>query len=607
VITIKINGNISSLKKSTIEQLELLYDYNSDSSTFVNEELVIKMAELTSLINRELAVHIDKKGKIVDVSVGDNATVSLPEIDGRRDSERLTGVRCVHTHPNGDAMLSDVDINALLSLKLDAMVSIGVNDGNVTGIYAAILAKDDNGEFTETEIYGPYTVGSSRLDALLKIIRERDEASGTLLFKNNNDLERAILVGIETGRTQNSGGKSEGQNLLDELEELARTAGAIVLKKVLQKKTVKDAAFLIGRGKVEELGLLRQALNVNLIIFDDELSGAQVRNIEEITGIKVIDRTTLILDIFAQRARSREGKLQVELAQLKYLLPRLMGMGTQLSRLGGGIGTRGPGESKLEVDRRHIRRKINILESELSNIEKRREIMRRDRIKSAIPVIALVGYTNSGKSTIMNKLCGSDVLAENKLFATLDPTIRKLSVAIGKDALLIDTVGFIRKLPHELIESFKSTLEETIHADVLLHVVDASSGETSTQINTVNEILESLNALNKSMIIVLNKIDLLKDEHARVPVECNGNAVFEVSALTGQGMDKLLEHIGNTVMNEEVDLELLIPYNEGWAVSYAFDNAKIIESTHIEGGTKVRLSILKRKADKLSGFILTKS
>ena len=604
MIAITINGNINSLKRSVLDALELLYDYNSDSGTFLNVDLVSKMAELTSIINRELAVHVDKKGKVVDVSVGDSSTVSLPEIDGRRDISRLTGIRCLHTHPNGDAMLSDIDINALINLKLDAMVSIGVNDGIVTGIYAALLSKNDAGEFTETEIYGPYSLGSTRMDVLLKIIRDRDESSSTVLFNNSNEFERAILVGIESSKSNTAGEKSEGENLLDELEELARTAGAIVLKKILQKKPVKDAAFLIGRGKVDEIGLLRQALNANLIIFDDELSGAQVRNLEEIIGAKVIDRTTLILDIFAQRAQSSEGKLQVELAQLKYRLPRLMGLGNQLSRLGGGIGTRGPGEKKLEVDRRHIRRKINLLEDELLNIEKRREIMRRDRTKSAIPVIALVGYTNSGKSTIMNKLCGTDVLAENKLFATLDPTVRKLAIATGKDALLIDTVGFIRKLPHELIESFKSTLEEAVHADILLHVVDASSDETSTQIATVNEILENLKALDRPIVIVLNKIDLLKDEHTRVPLDYSGNAVFEVSALTGQGMDKLLEHIGNTVLKEEIELELLIPYTDGWAVSYAFENANIIESSHIEGGTKIRLSILKRKVDKLSEFII---
>jgi len=564
--------------------------------------LAAKMAELTGKINREIAVYINRKGNVIDVSVGDSSTVSLPEVEGRRDLAHLLGIRCIHTHPNGEGIVSLVDINSLVKLRLDAMVAIGAKDGQITEVYAALPMRDEKGNLGKSVVYGPFGGDDRRINYLWDIIFEADKLKSTAVYLNESDSERAILVGLETSSKALVEGKSEGERSLDELEELAYTAGAVVLEKIIQKRPVKDPAFFIGRGKVEELSLIRQAVDANLIIFDDELSGAQVRNIEEVTGVKVIDRTTLILDIFAKRARSREGKLQVELAQLKYRVSRLIGLGTQLSRLGGGIGTRGPGEKKLEVDRRHIKKRIGFLESQLRDVEKRRNSLRESRSRNAIPTIALVGYTNAGKSTLMNRLCESDVLAENKLFATLDPTTRSFSLAEGREVLLIDTVGFIRKLPHELVEAFKSTLEEAVFADMLIHVVDASSEEAEEQVKVVNSILESLGAASKPVIMALNKIDAVKDR-SRLAILNPKGKIFEISAATGQGIDDMLEGIREILPEDEKEIRLFIPYSDGWVIPYIYQNGKVREQIHGESGTEVKALIKKRKIEPIKEYI----
>lgn len=572
---------------------------------FLPAGLAVKMAELTGKINREIAVYINRKGNIIDVSVGDSSTVSLPEVEGRKDLARLVGVRCIHTHPNGEGMVSLVDLNSLVKMRLDAMVAVGVKDGRITEIYAALPVRDENGNLGKTTVYGPFGKDDKRMNRLWDIILETDKLKSTVVHLNESDEERAVLVGLETSSKVIVGGKSEGERSLDELEELARTAGAVVLEKIIQRRPAKDPAFFIGRGKVEELSLICQALDANLIIFDDELSGVQMRNIEEMTGVKVVDRTTLILDIFAKRARSWEGKLQVELAQLKYRVSRLVGLGTQLSRLGGGIGTRGPGEKKLEVDRRHIKRRISFLEAQLKDVEKRRNSFRESRTRNAIPTIALVGYTNAGKSTLMNRLCESNVLAEDKLFATLDPTTRSFRLSDGREALLIDTVGFIRKLPHELVEAFKSTLEEAVYADMLIHVVDASNEEAEEQVKVVNDILESLGAANKPVIMALNKMDMVKGG-LRLAISNPNGRIFEISAVTGQGIDAMLEGIREMLPEDEKEVRLFIPYSDGWVISYIYQNGRILEQVHGESGTEVKALIKKHRLKPVRAYICGK-
>lgn len=598
---IYINGNLDSLKKSVIDELEAIFDMQIDGNDFIPVELTGAIARISSKINREIAVFIDRKGNIVELSVGDSNTVELPEVKGRRDKSRLSGIRCIHTHPNGMGMVSLVDLNSMLKLRLDAMAAVGVTDGNITEIYVAIPQRSEGNEFDKSQVYGPFKLHDNRVNGLWNIIEEIDKIDGDILHENNTEAERTILVGLETATGNAVNGKSAGERSLDELEELVLTAGGQVVKKILQRRQGIDSAYYIGKGKVEELSLIRQALDADMIVFDDELSGAQLRNIEEVVGIKVIDRTTLILDIFAQRARSKEGKLQVELAQLKYRVSRLIGLGNQLSRLGGGIGTRGPGEKKLEIDRRHIRRRISYLEAELSKVEKRRNFMRKTRDRDSLPVIALVGYTNAGKSTLMNTLCQADVFAEDKLFATLDPTARSLKLPGGREAILVDTVGFIRKLPHELVEAFKSTLEEAVYADVLIHVVDISNEEAFEQIEVVNNILNSLGALNKPVVLALNKTDLLA-QRQRFPVLNPMGSVVEISALSQEGIDELLKAVADALGQEEEEMELLIPYQHGWAISYVHENGKILEKAYDEKGTYFKVLMLKSKADYIKEF-----
>lgn len=350
---------------------------------------------------------------------------------------------------------------------------------------------------------------------------------------------------------------------LDELEELAETAGAEVVGRMSQKRDKPDSGTFLGSGRLEELGDFCKNNEVDLVIADSELAPAQLRNIEEATDVRVIDRTTLILDIFAERARSNEGKLQVELAQLRYSLPRLMGQGTKLSRLGGGIGTRGPGETKLESDRRHIRRRIKALEDEFDALEKRRSLARARREKDGVETVVIVGYTNAGKSTLMNTLTEAGVLAQDKLFATLDPTSRALALPDGRRVMLIDTVGFIRRLPHHLVEAFKSTLEEAVCAKVILNVCDASDPECAEHLKVTNDLLEELGCSGKPIIPVFNKCDLPQADEAamRLPGAVN------ISALEGKGLDELLDAVAKALPPTRAKAKLLIPYSDGAAAA----------------------------------------
>lgn len=371
-------------------------------------------------------------------------------------------------------------------------------------------------------------------------------------FENIQTPETSVLVGLDTG-------DYDAEVSIDELEELAKTAGSKVLAKIIQKKEKPDPATYIGSGRLREIRDFCRDNEADLIIFDCELSPSQQRNVENFTDVRVIDRTTLILDIFAARARSKEGRIQVELAQLKYSLPRLGGKGTELSRLGGGIGTRGPGETKLESDRRHIRRRIEALSAELKEIEKRRIRMRNRREKTGIESVAIVGYTNAGKSTLMNALTNAGVLAQDKLFATLDPTARALTLPDGRQVMLIDTVGLVRRLPHELVEAFKSTLEEAAAAHVILNVCDASSPECSEHLEVTQKLLKELGCESTPIISVMNKCDLANNIYDMPSI---GKTVM-ISALHGKGLDRLLEEIEKALPKTRSRAKLLIPFSAG--------------------------------------------
>lgn len=363
--------------------------------------------------------------------------------------------------------------------------------------------------------------------------------------------ERAILCAVDTGAY-------DVESSLEELRELAATAGAEVVGTLVQRRDAPDKATCLGRGRLEELAGLCERTETELVIFDLELTATQQRNLEDILPCRVVDRTMLILDIFAGRARSAEGRLQVELAQLQYLLPRLAGQGTALSRLGGGIGTRGPGETKLESDRRHIRRRISALREQLAEVERRRGERRSRRRKDGIATVAIVGYTNAGKSTLLNALTDAGVLAEDKLFATLDPTARALRLPDGRQVMLIDTVGFVRRLPHHLVEAFRSTLEEAVEADVILNVCDASSPEAEEHLTVTRELLRELGCGDQPVLTVLNKCDkapqLLPD---------SGMPAIRISAKTGAGLPALLEAIASALPPDRRRVTLLLPFREG--------------------------------------------
>lgn len=588
----KIHGNTDSVKKSVLEELEALYDAEILKSELIPLNIYETIFNSSEKLNREIAVYLDRRGNLVSVAIGDNNKVDLPEIGGKRDERRLSGIRCIHTHPSASGKLSDVDLGTLSNLRLDAMIAIGLKDGS---IFVGSLERNEKGELKDQRVSGPFFLpkDSERLNSFFEIINTTDKEASRL--SDTDEIaekgERAILVGLSL-----PGSEYDGTESLAELEELAKTAGAEVKKRILQKKERADSAFYVGRGKAEELSLMRQALDVNLIIFDDELSGAQIRNLEAITGARVIDRTSLILDIFAQRAKSTEGKLQVELAQMKYMLPRLTGRGVAMSRLGGGIGTRGPGETKLETDRRHINRRIKAIERQLAEVGNRRGELRNARKRNAVPTAALAGYTNAGKSTIMNYLCpAADVFAEDMLFATLDSTVRKLKDPknIGREALLSDTVGFIRKLPHDLVEAFKSTLEETVFADLILHVVDASNERFLEHMEVVDKILCSIGAEKTPVFIVFNKIDKAPSDF-RIPVEYKssfgenkGVRTFCVSAKTGEGMEQLAEAIFENLLIYRKKAVFCIPFSEGGILSALHESGGVQKTEYGEKGVIV--------------------
>ncbi|QAA31888.1 GTPase HflX [Clostridium manihotivorum] len=577
-----IYGNVEGVRNSILNELERIYDFKIPKYSVCIEEVVNKISEITTFLDREISVAIDRKGSVKSVAIGDSTSVEMPLID--ISEKKLSGVRIIHTHPNGASNLSALDISALLKLKLDCIVAVGVSEGKVTDLSLGYCFVEDENLIAEEE-------KNLSLEAVLGLnILDRINHIEDIIRSNNvfeDYSEKAIIVGCDS------------EESLDELDELTRACDIPVITRVFQNRSKIDAAYYIGSGKVNEIATLRQTYRANLVIFDDELSGSQVRNLEEAIGTKVIDRTTLILEIFARRAKTREAKIQVELAQLKYRLTRLSGLGTVLSRTGGGIGTRGPGEKKLETDRRHIREEIYDLSSELKKIKKNRETQREKRNKQNIPQISLVGYTNAGKSTLRNTLCDmaasrdtvnkEKVFEADMLFATLDTTTRAITLLDNRIATLTDTVGFVRKLPHDLVEAFKSTLEEVIFSDILCHVVDTSSPYAQEQIYAVEEVLAELGVRDKPIILVLNKIDKTTTDALEAIKEKNNQyTIVEISARNNVNLEGLLKEIGNTLPNKMRDIEVLVPYSDQHMVAFLHRNGKVVEEEYKEDGTYIK-------------------
>ncbi len=574
-----IYGNIDGVKNSILNKLEKACEIRVSKDCILSQELVDVLSEVTQALDREVSASIDRKGNIISMAIGDSSTVELPIIDIREG--RLSAVKIIHTHPNGNSRLSALDMSALIKLKLDCIVAIGISEKEELK-YNIGFCGIENGILVEEEI-GPLNIDEVIKYDIVDKVRYIERLMKTNVIIEE-DGERAILVGIES------------EEDLEELIELARACNVETIDTTLQNRHKIDPALYIGRGKAEEIAGLRQALRANIVIFDDELSGSQVRNLEEVLGCKVIDRTTLILEIFARRARTREAKIQVELAQLKYRLPRLTGLGTMLSRTGAGIGTRGPGEKKLEIDKRRIREGIFDLNKELEKIRTTRNVQREKRSRESISKVSLVGYTNSGKSTLRNALCDvaslksvtqkEKVFEADMLFATLDVTTRALQLPDNRVAAVTDTVGFIRKLPHDLVEAFKSTLEEVVYADLLLHVVDASSGTAELQIEAVDGVLSELNASGKPMILVLNKIDIASKENVlRIKEKYKNLKTIEISAREGTNLEELLKETCKELPYTLKIFKVLIPYTDQAMVAYLHRGSNVDSEEYNEEGT----------------------
>jgi len=564
----EIFGNIAGLKPSIIRSLEKLYRRKVPPQSIITSELAQELAYLSYQINRQIGVLINRKGDIDFVVVGSYNRIEIPELHGYRDHQaRLKGLRFIHTHlvkKNQSSELDQDDLIDLAFLRLDLIGAQEVyEDGRVGRIHIAHILPSP--EFYSTSIHDdakrlfyffkpvyPWDLRENFQELIRNLEEEFERVSGAQALHEKED--RAILIFVREP------GDLDWENKLAELKELARTAGVKVVGEVVQRRAQIDPRYVIGKGKLLEVLIECLRKRANLLIFDRELTPSQVRALTEATDLRVIDRTQLILDIFAQRAKSREGKIQVEIAQLRYALPRLRAKDDAFSRLTGGIGGRGPGETKLEVDRHRIRDRIARLKQELESISEERALRRKRRKKLNFKVVALIGYTNAGKTPLLNRLSHSDYLAEDKLFATLDPVTKAVRTPSGKVFLLTDTVGFIRELPEELKKAFKATLEELYSADLLLHVVDASSPDLENQIKTVESILDEMELRHIPRIVAFNKIDLLEDldpfQQATVKSLMENLDGVPISALTGFNIELLLKRIEENLFVPETVFSL---------------------------------------------------
>ena len=495
---------------------------------------------------------VDRKGHVQYVMVGDNRRIELPDFKRVRVATgRFRGLRCVHTHLRGEQLTQD-DLTDLALLRLDLMVAIDVDSnsglpGLVRAAHLLPLHAGDLENATAPDVYGflePQLASHLDLDFLSFIDSLEDEmARNRRTARRAEARDRTILVGVATGAI------ADAEESMEELAELAASAGVVVQDTIIQRRPAIDPRTVLGKGKLEELLIRALQLGADLVVFDRELSPAQVRSLSEATDLKVIDRSQLILDIFAQRAQSKEGKIQVELAQLKYLLPRLIaGQDSAFSRLAGGIGGRGPGETKLETDRRRVRDRINRLEREIENQRQRRQERRKSRTRQSLPVISIVGYTNAGKSTLLNTLTKSTVHAEQRMFATLDPTSRRLRLPREQEVIINDTVGFIRALPPDLLSAFRATLEEISESSLLIHAVDVSNPRWPQQVQSVKRILSDLEFSNIPSILALNKIDLIPSDElegiTRYASQLDAGEAVGISAINPASLTVLLEKAG---------------------------------------------------------------
>ncbi len=548
----KVQGNLNGLKSNQIKILDKLYNKRLNQTEIINQEFARALTEISNEIKRQVAVLVNRKGEVDYVTVGDTHKVMLPDLKRQRvGSTRFRGLRCIHTHLSGEELTRD-DLVDLTLLRLDLMSAITMdNDGLPVKVYSAYANPSTNDiEHPEPWIKMEPKAPSQINDNFLYLIESLEQESDNITkgYKGGRRKEKAILIGVTTQSL------SEEEETMLELEELAKAANLMVLDKIIQKRKSIDAKYFLGKGKLEDIFIKSLSLNADILVFNQSLNPSQIRSICKATDLKVIDRSMLILDIFSQRAKNKEGKVQVELAQLKYRLPRIVEKDDSLSRLTGGIGGRGPGETKLEENRRAIRKKISNLEKQIEVFRKQRSQKRSRRINNNLPIISLVGYTNAGKSTLLNSITKGNVNTRKRMFETLAPTSRRLRLPRDEEVIINDTVGFIKDLPEDLLNAFKSTLEEIQLSDLIIHIADASSNQFEKHIVSVDRILAELDMAEIPRMLVFNKIDLINENKINMLKRDYKDAMM-ISSKLKVGLIELLEEI-HKQLHLEIDKDI---------------------------------------------------
>ena len=541
-----IHGSTTGLKSSQVKALERIYQRRLPAGEMITAELARYLTEQSRELRRQIGLIIDRSGVVKYVVLGDDREIVIPDLSGYgMGRSGLRGLRCIHTHLKGESLSQD-DLNDLALLRLDMMVSLAVGDDGLPGAvnYAHLIPPDPEGQIHLLQKASSIYALALDFGSFIRALDAELERSRSESLDLGDTREKAILLSVTQAPLR------EAEDALDELTELARTADVVVLDRIMQRSRKMNPRSLMGEGKLKEVVISALHRGATLLVFDQDLTPVQARTIAAMTDLKVIDRSQLILDIFARRAHTLDGKVQVELAQLKYILPRLSGKGTEMSRLMGGIGGRGPGETKLETDRRRIRDRISRLEKQLASLSKGRLQRRQKRIKKGVPIVSIVGYTNAGKSTLLNALTQSEVFTEDLLFATLDTSTRRLRFPEDREVIITDTVGFIRQLPKSLMGAFKATLEEMVDAHLLLHVVDISNPRFEEQIRAVDRILSDLDLEEIPRILVFNKIDLIPDEE--VAPLCRRFEAIAVSAQRRKTFADLLREMEERCWGEEL-------------------------------------------------------